>query len=152
MNFHSSPKRRSISPIDISYLNNNNSDINKQQSNLKTRSRTSWLNPNSRPNSHISRFNSNYGSTRTPSTSQLRSPSYSLSVFPSLHQSSSPEQYAANTKDPRNIDAPQTITTKSSDPPLRQSSSSTTIGYMRNNNIANKTDTVQLKKTQKYKI
>ena len=144
MNFHSSPKRRSISPIDISYLNNNNSDINKQQSNLKTRSRTSWLNPNSRPNSHISRFNSNYGSTRTPSTSQLHPPSYSLSVFPSLHQSSSSEQHATNTKDPPNIDSQQIITAKSLDPPLPQSFSTTTIKCMRDNNIANKTDTVQL--------
>ena len=118
MNFHSSPKRRSISPIDISYLNNNNSDINKQQSNLKTRSRTSWLNPISRPNSHIFMFNSSYGSTRTPSTSQLHPPSYSLSVFPSLHQSSSSEQHATNTKDPPNIDAQQIITAKSLDPPL----------------------------------
>ena len=64
INFHSTPNRKSTSPIDIPYLTDNNFAINLHYSNSKICSCTSRSSPNSRANSNISRFNSSSGSTR----------------------------------------------------------------------------------------
>ena len=148
---HQSQSHTSIalSPITI----NKDTDKNRQ-SNTNTRSHTSVSNSHSQPNFHVSEYNSISRSTfsTTYHPSRPRSRSQSPPRFPPLSPISYPpyllpmEQSETKKKDLPHFSAKKKIIAKTLNKSLNYLSSTTTIKYMKDNNIAKQTDTKQLKK------
>ena len=105
------------------------------------------------PIGHQSTFSNSICSpsgSRSRSTSSPRSPP--LSSLPYLPHLLSLEVNQTKNKDLNRSNVKKKVIAKTLDPSLNHPSSTNITKYTKDKNIEKKTDTVQLKKTQKYKI
>ena len=147
-------------PLVLSSITISTDTDKNQYSNINNRPLSSVSNLHFQSTFHVFDCNSNYRSTFSNNTcnpSRPRSRSQSLprspplSSTPSLPHLLSLEITKTKNNDIHHSSVKQTIIAKTLDPTLNYPSPTNTIKYMKDKNIAQKIDTVQLKKTSEIK-